>query len=178
MLHRILAVLVDSGDTLVDEATEVKDAADVTLRAGLIPGAREMLEQVKARGYPIALVADGPAATFRNIIAQHDLSRFFDAYAISKEVGHDKPHPAMFERALAQLGIPASEAGRVVMVGNNLARDVKGANEFGIISVWLDWSPRRSRIPADALEIPRYTIHTPLELLAVLDELENEQQFP
>ncbi len=172
MGKKILAVLLDCGDTLVDEGTEVKDAGGATLRGDLIPGARLMLEQLKASAYKTALVADGPTATFRNIVAQHGLARFFDAYAISEEVGEDKPHPAMFRTALAGLGIPETERARVVMVGNNLGRDIKGANEFGLISVWLDWSSRRSRIPASESERPRYTIHTPLELIALLDEID------
>ena len=62
------------------------------------------------------------------------------------------------------------------MVGNNLERDIAGANALGLISVWLDWAPRRSKTPADALEVPDYTIKSPLELLGVLDRLENGAQ--
>jgi FMN phosphatase YigB (HAD superfamily) len=58
------------------------------------------------------------------------------------------------------------------MVGNNLSRDIKGANDLGLISVWLDWSPRRSKIPADSSEIPQYTIKQPLDLLATLVQIE------
>ncbi len=174
MSKPILAVLLDCGDTLVDEGAEVKDDAGVTLRATLIPGAREMLEQLRARGYRLALVADGPTATFRNIFAQHDLTPFFAAWAVSEEVGQDKPHPAIFHHALAQLGIPPEVYGRVVMVGNNLARDIRGANALGIISVFLDWAPRRSKVPADASEMPQYTIHTPLDLVPLLESLERE----
>ncbi|MDQ2998003.1 MAG: hypothetical protein M3R61_13250 [Chloroflexota bacterium] len=47
-----------------------------------------------------------------------------------------------------------------------------GANALGMISVWLDWAPRRSKIPADASEQPAFTIRTPLELLAVLKQIE------
>ena len=58
------------------------------------------------------------------------------------------------------------------MVGNNLERDIKGANQLGLISVWLNWSPRRSKIPADASEVPQYTIKLPLELLTIIDQIE------
>jgi hypothetical protein len=43
---------------------------------------------------------------------------------------------------------------------------------LGLISVWLDWSPRRPKIPADASEVPQFTIKTPLELLEVIEMLE------
>ncbi|HEU5013751.1 MAG TPA: HAD-IA family hydrolase [Roseiflexaceae bacterium] len=170
--RRVLAVCLDCGDTLVDEATEIKDAGEATQRAALIPGADELLRELARRGYRLALVADGPPATFANALAQHRLYDYFDAFAISGDLGCLKPDRRNFIHALAQLGIAPDEYGRVVMVGNNLAADIKGANALGMISVWLDWSPRRAKIPADATEVPRYTIKQPLELLRVLERLE------
>jgi FMN phosphatase YigB (HAD superfamily) len=76
-----------------------------------------------------------------------------------------------------QLGIRRKDFGRVVMVGNHLERDIKGANMLGMVSVWLDWAPRRSKVPADALERPDYTIKLPFDLLWVIEELENHSQF-
>jgi|SRR5690554_2147781 len=173
--HYILAVCLDCGDTLVDEATEIKDAHQVTQTAELIPGAAQMVRDLKQCGYPLALVADGPTGTFRNVLTQHQLYDLFDAFAISQEVGVDKPDPRMFRHALDQLGIAPADYGRVVMVGNHLSRDIKGANALGLISVWLDWSPRRHKIPLDDSEVPRYTIKTPAELIPLLRQLETER---
>ena len=39
MSRHVLAICFDFGDTLVDEASEVKDETFTTLRAELIPGA-------------------------------------------------------------------------------------------------------------------------------------------
>ncbi len=174
MTVRILAVFLDSGDTLIDEATQVFDVNGVVLRAGLIPGAGELLHELRRLGYRLGLVADGRTISFRNSLEPHSLYDCFDVYAISEEVGVDKPHPDMFRTALRELDIPPAEYGRVVMVGNHLARDIKGANELGLISVWLDWAPRRPKVAADPSEEPRYTTHQPLELLALLARLEAE----
>ena len=172
MSRYLLAICLDSGDTLVDEATEVKDAHGVTQRAELIPGAYELVLALKQRGYPLALVADGPTGTFRNVLPAHGLWDAFDAFAISGEVGVEKPDARMFRAALDQLGIAPAEYGRTLMLGNYLARDIKGANALGMISVWLDGAPRRPKIPVDASERPHYTIKQPLDLLPLLDELE------
>lgn len=172
MARKIAAICLDCGDTLADEETEVKDANEVTQHADLIPGASELVHGIKARGYPLALVADGPAGTFHNILTQHGLYDAFDAFAISQEVGCLKPDPLIFHHAMAQLSIPDTEYYRVVMVGNNLERDIKGANALGMISVWLDWAPRRPKVPRDASEIPQHTIKSPLDLLPLLDRLE------
>jgi putative hydrolase of the HAD superfamily len=169
----ILAICLDCGDTLVDEGTEIKDETGVALRAELIPGAAQMVRELKQRGYRLALVADGPAGTFHNLLKQqHQLFDLFDAWAISGELGVEKPHPHMFRHVLNRLDIPQADYGRTVMVGNNLARDIKGANALGMISIWLDWAPRRPKVPADESEAPHHTIKTPLELLLLIESLE------
>jgi HAD superfamily hydrolase (TIGR01549 family) len=169
---KILAVLLDCGDTLVDEATQVWGESQIALKADLIPGAGEMVREIKRRGYKLGLVADGPSGTFRNLLTQHGLYGLFDVHSISEEVGAEKPEPVMFLTALQALGIQPEDYGRVVMVGNHLARDIRGANTLGLISVWLDWAPRRPKVPADEAEKPRYTIHFPLELIRLIERLE------
>ena len=172
--QRIRAIFLDCGDTLIDEATEEK-IGEVSQRADLIPGADTLMHALQARGYTLALVADGPVATFRNNLGPYDLYDIFDVYAISEEVGVFKPNPAIFLSAFEQLGIAEADYAQVVMVGNSLERDIKGANELGLISVWLDWAPRRSKTAADASEVPDYTIKMPLELLDVLDRIEEKK---
>ncbi|MCJ7735705.1 MAG: HAD family hydrolase [Anaerolineae bacterium] len=172
MNHRVLAICLDFGDTLADEATEVKDSSNTTLSAELIPGAGELIRELKRREYPLALVADGRPDTYTNVLSHHGLLDSFDAFAISEEVGVEKPDGPMFTCALDRLNIPPQHYGQTVMVGNYLARDIKGANALGMVSVWLDWSPRREKTPADESEIPAFTIKTPLDLLDVIALLE------
>lgn len=173
MTHKILAICLDCGDTLIDEATEDKNEQGISMRADLIPGADELMFALKEKGYPLALVADGDVATFENNLNPYGLYDLFDAYAISEILGVLKPDAKMFKTALNALDIEPENYGKIVMVGNNLERDIKGANALGIVSVWLDWSPRRSKIPADASEVPQYTIKNPLELLDVLETIES-----
>lgn len=171
--HYLKAICFDCGDTIIDEGTEMKDwDRDQTLRAQLIPGADELLHELARRGYRLALVADGPAGTFINALCQHRLYDYFDAFAISRHLGCSKPDTRMFEHALGQLGIAQEDYHRTLMIGNFLERDIKGANQLGMISVWLDWAPRRPKVPADASEEPRYTIKQPLDLLRIIDEIE------
>jgi HAD superfamily hydrolase (TIGR01549 family) len=171
-MSKLLAICFDFGDTLADEATEEKDPLGVTLRAELIPGAAELIHTLKQRGYTLALVADGYPGTYRNVLSQHALYDRFDVFAISEELGVCKPDARMFTHALDQLSVPPNAYARTVMVGNHLERDIKGANALGMISVWLDWAPRRSKTPADDLERPAFTIRTPLDLLEVITQIE------
>lgn len=173
MTNKILAICFDCGDTLIDEGTEEKTDGGVSLKAELIPGADKLLHELKRKEYPLALVADGPVATFENNLGPYGLYNLFDVYSISETLGVLKPDSKMFQDALGKLNISEVDYGKVVMVGNNLSRDIKGANDLGIISVWLDWAPRRPKVPADATEQPQFTVKKPLDLLDVIAQLEN-----
>jgi putative hydrolase of the HAD superfamily len=170
--RNILAICFDFGDTLVDESTEVKDERQVTQRGDLIPGADQMLRSLYDRGYRLAIVSDGPEGNSENVLRAYDLYDLFEVYAVSEILGMEKPDPRIFLHALDRLGIAAEDYGRTIMVGNNLSRDVKGANELGMVSVFLHWSPRYPRIPADASEVPSHTIKMPLDLLPLVEQLE------
>ena len=165
------AILLDCGDTLVDESTEQKNEFGESLRAELIPGADRLVIELKQRSHPLALCADGPVATFENVLTQHGLYGYFDAFAISETVGVDKPDARMFQAALDGLNIAPVDYAETIMVGNNLERDIVGANAFGLTTVFLAWSNKRRKTPEYDLEKPDYTIQTPLELLYILDHL-------
>ncbi|HZD56380.1 MAG TPA: HAD family hydrolase [Anaerolineales bacterium] len=172
MSDKILAICFDFGDTIADEGTEIKDATQTTLRAELIPGAGEVIRELKRREYKLGLVADGRPGTYYNVLTQHGLYELFDAFAISEEIGVEKPDARLFIHALSELGIPWQDYQRTVMVGNYLERDIRGANALGMISVWLDWAPRRPKTPKGEIEVPQYTIHMPVELLGVVEAIE------
>jgi len=171
-MPRFLAVLLDFGDTLADQDTERQDESGSMYDVELLAGARELLVALRERGYRVGLVADGDPEESAVLRERHDLDGLFDAVAISKEVGAAKPEPRPFEVALERMGIDLRDAHRVVMVGNRLERDVRGANELGMTSVWIDWSPRYPKVPEQPSEVPDHVIREPLELLQVLDRLE------
>ena len=74
MEERNLIIFTDSGDTLIDEGSEVrKEEGGVVYAAEFIPGAEETLRELKARGYRMVLVADGLKESFDRIYAQHHM---------------------------------------------------------------------------------------------------------
>ena len=169
-----LIIWTDIGDTIIDEGTEQADSSGVVQRADCIPGAKETYLSLYHAGFTIAMVADGLVRSFRNTMNQHGLSDVFSAWIISEEVGEDKPGMRMFEAALHALGLSEADKSRIIMVGNNVKRDIRGANRFGIRSVLIDWSDRRpfdEEFPEDHAD---YRIHTPEELLPLVERLESE----
>jgi len=172
MCNQLLAICFDFGDTLDDQGTEIKDEALTTLRAELIPGVSELIPELRRRGYPLAVVSNGPVESIPNVLGAYGLLDHFAVCAVSQGLGVEKPDPRIFWHALKRIGILPEQVGRTVMVGNELAADVAGANAMGMISVWLDWAPRHRKTPATGLEMPQFTIQKPLELLPIVDELE------
>ncbi|MDR0636101.1 MAG: HAD family hydrolase [Treponema sp.] len=167
MEHKLI-LFIDSGDTLINEATEIRNAEGVVIQADLIDGAKETLRSIRAAGYRIALVADGLNQSFINMYTAHSLRDCFDAWAVSELVGECKPSPRMFQTAFDQLGLSTADKSRVIMVGNNLSRDIAGANRFGLTSVFFDWSPRYPHSSQEPDEVPDYTIHSLPGLLPLL----------
>lgn len=55
-MDKNLIIFTDSGDTIIDESTQVFDERGIVVRADFIPGAGEALRQLKDEGYRIALV--------------------------------------------------------------------------------------------------------------------------
>lgn len=167
----VWAVMFDLGDTLMVEETEEKDATRTTLRADLFPGAAAALWQLRRAGYLLGLVADTRPGTYRNVLRQHGLDKVFDVFAISEELGCEKPDRRMFDHVLDALGLRPEEAGRVAMVGNNLSRDVCGANRSGMTSIWLRHNARYPLEPASTDERPAFTAASFGELADVLAQL-------
>lgn len=164
------AVLFDLGDVIMNEETEEK-IDGVTRRAELHPGMAEVVTGLRERGIRLGLVADTRDGTYRNVLGMHGLMDAFDVFAISDHLGVEKPDRKMFQHALDGLGIPADRYGDVVMVGNNLARDIRGAKALGLVTVWLVWNQRYPLACADAAERPDFQVSSAEELMRLLDAL-------
>ena len=172
-MDRKLIIFTDIGDTIIDEGSEVREVpCGVVLHADCIPGAKETMLELYARGFTIAMVADGLTKSFHNTMTQNGLEHIFAAKSISEENGVEKPAVAMFQKAMERLGLTEHDKERIVMVGNNLKRDVLGAKRFGIRSVLLSWSPRYDMVPSCEEETPDYVISRPEELLELANRLD------
>ena len=167
----VKAILLDSGDTLIDENSQVFIEGELVLQADPIPGGDRLVAELRRRGYLVALVADGLVKSFENVHKALGFWDHFDAYAISETVGAFKPDRRIFEAATLALGLTEDDYPGCVMVGNNLERDIAGANRLGMRSVWISWSSNYPTEPANEDQRPDFEIKLPHELFDVLDEI-------
>ena len=173
-MKKNLIIFTDSGDTIIDESTQVYDDRGIVTKAAFIPGAGEVIRELKEEGYRIALVADGEWESFRNVYRENGLGYCFEEWIVSEVVGEEKPARSMFDTAMEKMGLTEADKPFIVMIGNNLKKDIVGANRYGITSVWLDWSPRYFHTMEEPDWQPDYTVKTPKELKALLEKLEEK----
>lgn len=174
-MEKKLIIFTDIGDTIIDETTEVrKQQYGVVYSANCIPGAKETFLSLYQQGYTIVMVADGLEQSFRNTMKENGLDHVFSEWVISEQLGVEKPNALMFETAMGRMGLTDSDKKRVIMVGNNLKRDMVGANRFGIRSVHMAWSTHYPTVASTPEEEPTFCIHQPTELLPLVDRLEKQ----
>jgi putative hydrolase of the HAD superfamily len=99
-----------------------------------MPHARETLIVLQARGIKLGLVTNGKSKVQNEKLETLRLKDFFDPILVSEHVGVKKPDPRIFEIALEQLQLEASD---VWMVGDHPVNDVLGARDAGLTGVWL-----------------------------------------
>lgn len=131
-----------------------------------------VLQSLRQNGYKIGLITNAMMPMWmRDVELRHyDLLNYFDVRLTSGDVGYIKPHPAIYHEALKNLEARPEQA---VFVGDRPAYDIAGANNAGMISVWLD--PPHLAEKLDGIEAD-YTITHLTELLPILADLELDNQ--
>jgi putative hydrolase of the HAD superfamily len=99
----------------------------------ILPGTRDALERLR-REYAIAVIsnADGRIDA---VLRRCGIVDCFQSITDSGKVGHEKPHPAIFEAALREMN---AEAGESLYVGDMYSVDYVGARQAGMQAVLFD----------------------------------------
>jgi len=92
----------------------------------------------------------------------HRIAKFFDVVIVSGAVNKRKPSPKIFQQALNELNVDASET---VFVGDTIDADVKGAKDANMKTIFIE---RRVQKEAEQL-CPDQTIKSLGDLLEALE---------
>jgi putative hydrolase of the HAD superfamily len=104
--------------------------------------AQPVLERLRREGYLIGALSNGNAD-----LARLPIGELFDFQYNADGVGAAKPHPAMFERALAHTGLRAHQ---VVHIGDHPINDVQAARQVGMWTIWVNLPGQQWPQPARA----------------------------
>jgi len=100
-------------------------------REDLEPDVLPTLERLGGR-YRLGVIANQPTAV-REAMARDGLDRFVEVWAVSADLGFDKPDPRLFGYAIYAAAVePAGAA----MVGDRLDYDVRPARAAGMRAIW------------------------------------------
>ncbi|HEY9086096.1 MAG TPA: HAD-IA family hydrolase [Candidatus Tyrphobacter sp.] len=152
---------------VVDDTLAARCARDYNAyRRGyfaLFPGVRDFLLNLRRQGKRIGLVTNGFAETHHDKITELNLRDVLDAIFIADEIGMVKPDPRLFAHACETLGAPPE---RSAMVGDRYERDIRGAIEAGLFTIWVN--VRDEELPPGAPP-PDAVCRTILEVEGVLE---------
>jgi HAD superfamily hydrolase (TIGR01509 family) len=155
---------------MVQQIHELEYRAIVSVRT-VPPENLETLAALRARGLKLGLVSNAhflPALMLEDF-ERLGLAQYMDAIVTSSQLGVRKPHPAIFERVLAELGVSPGEA---LFVGDKVREDVQGPKALGMRAV-LTHQFRQEEFDGSG-SVPDLVIGSLKELVPYIDGLAEE----
>ena len=101
-------------------------------RLQLYPGVLDTLRQLQPK-YHLAAITDGQVAYALPELNAVGLSGFFDPIVVSGNFGYRKPDERLFKTVLTTMKMQSTE---VIFFGNDMYRDVFGAQKIGMKTVF------------------------------------------
>ena len=120
------------------DAAEVAPDYVAAMQFEVLPGVVETLQRLRRCGLELAVVANFDL-TLGGRLGELGLAPWFSTVVTPADAGAAKPDPAIFEAALAALGVTA---GRTLHIGDG-DRDEAGARAAGIR---FEWAPVREAV--------------------------------
>ena len=122
-------------------------------RYRLVPGIRALLNELRDVSVIQGVVSNWPPS-LNAFLDYHELSQYFSVVAGSGEFGVAKPEPAIFLKALAELGVSPNDC---IYVGDNPEHDMGPARMLGMRAIHFD--PRGRWHNAQIRDVPTLRGH-------------------
>ncbi len=106
------------------------------LGGNTIPGAVGICRELKERGFDLYIITNGTDFIQKQRFARSGLAPFFTESFISDNLGYQKPKKEFFDIVLSR--IPEKDKSRILVIGDSLSSDIKGAVGSGLDCVWLN----------------------------------------
>jgi putative hydrolase of the HAD superfamily len=126
-------------------------------------GLHATLDALRERSIALGVVTNGGTEVQTRKLQHMGIADRFAAIVISESARSQKPEPAIFRLALAELHVSADDAW---CVGDHPVNDVLGAATAGLVGVWL----RGMHAWPQGEAWPEYEIERLPELLGCLDQ--------
>lgn len=108
----------------------------------LFDDAEFFLNRLARLGARISLITNGTPDIQRQKIGKSGIEGYFHRIVISGEYGIRKPGREIFAHSLEGIG---GTPGDSLMIGDSLDTDIKGANDMGMASVWVNRNSKENK---------------------------------
>ncbi|EGQ8501797.1 HAD-IA family hydrolase [Vibrio parahaemolyticus] len=127
------------------------------------PGVKEMLTDLR-KHYKLVVITNGPIFSQHPKLKATQMDEWVDHIIVGGEEPEEKPAASIFQKALNLVDIKPEEA---LHIGDSLAADIAGANNMGILSVWVNATGASN--PTEIT--PNFEIREAVELKEILKTL-------
>ncbi|MDF4414242.1 HAD family hydrolase [Vibrio parahaemolyticus] len=127
------------------------------------PGVKEMLLDLR-KHYKLVVITNGPIFSQHPKLKATQMDEWVDHIIVGGEEPEEKPAASIFQKALNLVDIKPEEA---LHIGDSLAADIAGANNMGILSVWVNATGASN--PTEIT--PNFEIRETVELKEILKTL-------
>ncbi|HAS6494499.1 TPA: HAD-IA family hydrolase [Vibrio parahaemolyticus] len=127
------------------------------------PGVKEMLMDLR-KHYKLVVITNGPIFSQHPKLKATQMDEWVDHIIVGGEEPEEKPAASIFQKALNLVDIKPEEA---LHIGDSLAADIEGANNIGILSVWVNATGASN--PTEIT--PNFEIRETVELKEILKTL-------
>lgn len=133
------------------------------LGEGIFPfEATEKLCEYLHSKYKVGIVTNGIKEVQHSRIENSTIAKYIDKIIISDEVGVNKPDKRIFEYAMNYFEI--MDKSEVIMIGDSLGADIKGGQNAGIDTCWVNL---RNNVNDTGI-VPKYEVRKLEELFEIL----------
>ncbi len=126
-----------------------------------VDGAKELLEYLSKK-YRLCIASNSIYAQQENRLKKVGFYQYFDKIFVSEKVGYSKPQKEFFDGCFAQLDGEKPE--EVIMIGDSLTADIKGAREYGMKTIWYN----HLKVIPPKIKIYDYTVNSLLDIKHIL----------
>lgn len=137
--QRFESLFAEVGVEADPEAFSSSYLKNLSSHTDLLADAEDVVRQL-AQKTNLMIITNGLKEVQRPRFAAASISRYFEDFVISEEVGAAKPDPKIFDEAFARMGNPAKS--EVLIIGDSLTSDIKGGNNYGIDTCWFNPASR------------------------------------
>ena len=101
-----------------------------------LEGALELCRELQEKGFDLYIITNGVTDTQKRRLSRSGLLPFISEVFISETLGYQKPRKEFLDIVLGK--IPEKDTSKILVVGDSLTSDIKGAMNAGLESVWLN----------------------------------------